>query len=185
MNALRTVLAVCVLMGLAACGSGSPTTASPSPSAISDAQILALGKQVAECIRNNGVPDFPDPYVEKGKLKLPQEAEADLEQRYSQQVMDQAEQSCQALMERIPEAALKGDQEADSNDAEPGPGDVEALKKLAQCLRDNGLPEWPDPKPDGSFPLRGTPLENEGKSDRIGKAMGACEQHWGGGIRIS
>src|SRR5688572_15800328 len=111
---IRGALTALVLAGLAACGSGGegggPSTA---PSTMSDAEILAIGKQVAECIRANGVPDFPDPYVEKGKLKLPEEAEGDLEQRYSQQVLEQAQQSCQTLMDRIPEAAVKGDEQVE------------------------------------------------------------------------
>jgi len=170
---------------LTACGSGNAAP-SPTPSTMSDAEILAIGKQVAECIRNNGVPDFPDPFVDKGRLKLPEEVEQTLEQKYSQQVLEQAQQSCQSLMDKLPESAIKGEDEQVGGDrAEPGPGDVEALKKLAQCIREHGIPEWPDPKADGSFPLIGTPLEAEGKSERLGAAFGQCEQHWGGGIRIS
>lgn len=153
---------------------------------MSDAEILAIGKQVADCIRNNGVPDFPDPTVDQGRLNLPEDQLQALEQKYSQQVLDQAQQSCQALMDRLPESAISGEtEEQGGNQQEPGPGDVEALKRFAQCIRDNGIPDWPDPKADGSFPLIGTPLEREGKSDRVGAAVGKCQQHWSGGIRLS
>ena len=183
---IRAALAACVLVSLAACSSGGETPAA-APSTMSDAEILALGKQVAECIRANGVPDFPDPFVDKGKLKLPEGSEDTMEQRYSQQVLEQAEQSCQALMDRIPESAIKSDDpvQGDGNDQAPGTGDVEALKKFAQCMRENGFADWPDPKPDGSFPLRGTALETEGKSERFGRAAEACQQYWNGGMRIS
>lgn len=185
---IRVTWLVCVFAGLAACdASGDPGGSTASPSAMSDAEILAIGKQIAQCIRDNGVPDFPDPLVDKGKLTLPQEAVQTLEQRYSQQVLEQAEQSCQTLMDRLPEGAVKSDEqvEGDRDAQEPGPGDVEALKRFAQCLRENGIPEWPDPNADGSFPLKGSPLAAEGKSERFGRAVGACEQHWNGGIRLS
>jgi len=177
---------VCALILLTACDAGG-NAGSPaaSPSAMSDAEILAIGKQIAQCFRDNGVPDFPDPLVDKRKLTLPQEAAQNLEQRYSQQILEQAEQSCETLMNRLPEGAVKSDEQVDGDrdPREPGPGDVEALKKFAQCLRENGIPEWPDPKADGSFPLKGSPLADEGKSERFGRAVGMCEQHWSGGIR--
>ena len=185
---IRSALILCMLAGLAACdatgNTGSPTA---SPSAMSDAEVLSIGKQIAQCIRDNGVPDFPDPLVDKGKLRLPEEASQAMEQRYSQQVLEQAEQACETLMNRLPEGAVKSDEqvEGERDPREPGPGDVEALKKFAQCLRDNGIPEWPDPLADGSFPLKGSPLADEGKSERFGRAVGACERHWSGGIRLS
>ena len=182
---IRGALVICALAVLSACSTGG-NAANPgaTPSTMSDAEILAIGKQAAECIRNNGVPDFPDPYVERGKLRLPEEVEQNLESRYSQQVLDQAEQSCKTLMDRIPESAMKGDDGGDDRQQQPGPGDVEALKKFAQCIRENGVPEWPDPKSDGSFPAGGTPLETEGKSDRVVGALRACQQHWSGGISV-
>jgi hypothetical protein len=138
---------------------------------------------VAECVRANGVPDFPDPLVDKGRLKLPDNAEKDLESRYSQVVLDQAMQACQPIVDRLPEAAIKSDSQDETGDDPPI--DVETMKKLAQCLRDNGLPEWPDPRPDGTFPIVGTPLEAEGKSERLLAAGEKCKQYWSGSIRYS
>ena len=153
---------------------------------MSDAEILAIGKQVAQCIRDNGVPDFPDPFVERGRLQLPENAANDMEGRYSQQVLDQAEQACKPIMDRLPESAIKGEEESDGDDRKTmGADDIETLKKLAQCLRENGIPEWPDPKPDGTFPLVGTPLEAEGKSDRFIAAGQACRQYFTGSITFS
>jgi len=149
---------------------------------MSDAEILAIGKQVAECARNNGVPDFPDPFVEKGKLKFPEGAMEAMEQKYSQQVLEQAEQACKPIMERLPEAAIRGEEEQVEEDP---PIDVETMRKLAKCLRENGLPEWPDPKADGSFPLVGTPIEAEGKSPRLLAAGEKCKEYWTGSIRYS
>jgi hypothetical protein len=59
----------------------------------------------------------------------------------------------------------------------PSAQDMANLRHFAQCMRDNGIPEWPDPKPDGTFPIIGTPLEAEGKSQRVLGGMNACQQY--------
>lgn len=177
-------MALCTLATLTAlsgCGPGGQPDAAPST--MSDAEILAIGKQVADCIRDNGVPDFPDLVVVKGRLTMPDGVGDTLEQKYSQQVLDQAQQSCQALMDRLPESAIR-DEEETNVDQDP-PIDVETMRKLAQCLRENGIPEWPDPKADGTFPLAGTPLDAEGKSQRVLAAGEKCKEYWTGSIRYS
>ena len=177
---IRGALVVGALVLLSGC-SGNRANPGAQPSTISDAEILAIGKQLAECARNNGVPDFPDPYVEKGKLRFSAEVEQALQGRYSQQVLDQAEQACKSIMDRLPESAIR----SDSGEADDPQQDVETMKKLAQCMRDNGIPEWPDPKADGSFPVAGTPLDAEGKSERVLAAGEKCKQYWTGSIRYS
>jgi hypothetical protein len=183
---MRTILrcaAALALFALGAC-SGGGATPSPAQSTMSDAEILAIGKQAAQCVRENGVPGFPDPYVENGHLKLTEDQEREIEGKFSQQVLDQAVQACQSILDRLPDSALR-DSEGGGNDQVPGPGDVEALRKFAQCMRENGLPEFPDPKADGSFPVRGTAIETEGKSDRMIAGMQACQQYWSGGLTFS
>jgi hypothetical protein len=150
---------------------------------MSDAEILAIGKQAAACVRENGIPAFPDPYVDHGRLKLPQGQEQELEGKYSQQLLDQAMQACKSILDKLPDSAIR--EEGGNDDHAPGPGDVEALRKFAQCMRENGVPEFPDPKADGTIPLRGTPLENEGKSQRMIAGFQACQQYWSGGLAVS
>jgi hypothetical protein len=31
------------------------------------------------------------------------------------------------------------------------PQEIERMRRFAQCMRENGVPTWPDPEPDGSF----------------------------------
>jgi len=149
---------------------------------MSDAQLLAAGKQIAQCIRENGVPTFPDPTVDNGQLVLPDDAKTQMEATYSKDVLDQAQHACQSLMDQLPDSAIR-----DSNGDEnmPGPQDVDALRQFAACVRQHGIPEWPDPKADGTFPVAGTPLANEGKSPRMVAAMKECHQYWDGGIAFS
>ncbi len=130
------------------------------------------------------MPAFPDPYVDHGRLKLPEDQMTALESQNSKQVLDQAQQACRSLLDKLPESALR-DSGQNGGPNVPGPGDVDALRKFAQCMRDNGIPEFPDPKADGSFPLRGTPLQTEGKSQRMITALQACNKYWSGGITFS
>ena len=176
-----------LVMLTTACGANGPGgAAEPSPTAMSDADVVAIGKQVAQCFRDNGIPEFPDPIIDDhGQLQLPDNMEAQLESTYPQQVLERAQQACQSLFDQLPESAVRGDS-GDNPDAEaPGPGDVEALRKWAECARQNGFPEWPDPKADGSFPLAGTPIAAEGKSPRMLAVFEACQQYWGGGFTFS
>jgi hypothetical protein len=141
---------------------------------MTDAQILAIGREAAQCIREHGVPNFPDPVVSAGQLALPNE-----EQALAPPGADAAVEACRSILERLPPSALGEDEDR------PGPEDVSQLLKFAQCIREHGIPDWPDPKADGSFPILGTPLEREGKSQRMQRATEACNQYWDGGISAS
>ncbi len=179
MRLLQGCAAAAMLLTLAACGAGGP-----AQNTISNADVLALGKQLAQCYRDNGVPEFPDPYVdENGQLQLPTNMEEQIEDLYPQQVLERAQLACQSLFDQLPESAIGGGGGSDAD--APGPGDVEALRQWAACARQNGFPDWPDPKADGSFPLMGTPLEAEGKSQRMLAVFEACRQYWDGGFTIS
>ena len=52
------------------------------------------------------------------------------------------------------------------------PEHLDALLKLSQCVRENGVPDFPDPNADGGYNLRGV---STGPDDpRIQAAMDAC-----------
>ncbi|GGK94352.1 hypothetical protein Sme01_57080 [Sphaerisporangium melleum] len=174
------------LITLAGCagGSGGAAGASPTAAAISDAEMLRIGKQLAQCFRDNGVPSLPDPIVKDGRLRLPDGKEDEIEAQYSEQVREQAEEACRGIMDKLPQSALRGGGDEPVG-GRPGPGDVDALRAYAKCVREHGIPEWPDPKPDGTFPLRGTALQGERGSQRMTEAAQACRQHWAGGLVIS
>lgn len=194
MRAMLRYAAVAVLLLPAAC-SGGAGSASPTASAatMSDADLLALGKQLAQCYRDNGVADFPEPYVDDGRLAVT-EAQMEAIEQYTDEQQNRAEQACKSIYDKLPQGAIKSGAEDDPPVA--GPEDVEALRKFAQCIREQGLTDWPDPNADGTFPLRGTkygPPEGGGGPDRQPvvpdaqqrAAHKACEQHYSGNIRIS
>jgi hypothetical protein len=141
---------------------------------MTDQQIQAIGRQYSQCVREHGVPDFPDLVLADGQLGLPDDATGTA----GKQAMESnraAQDACKSIMARLPASAQKNPPlTAD---------DVRKLIRFSQCVREHGIPDWPDPGPDGVFPLAGTSLGTEGKSPRMIAAMQACKQYWDKGIR--
>jgi hypothetical protein len=139
---------------LCACGSdgggdkvasaGSPTgqpsgsaSAKKSPGPDNDKEALL---RYSRCIRENGVPNFPDPVFND-------EGGADIS------APDGADPA------KIKEAEEKCKQYA------PGSGDNKPIdpeiarqnREIAKCMRENGVPNFPDPQPDGTLQIQATP----------------------------
>jgi hypothetical protein len=182
--AVLLVAAVTALPALAACSSdgGARAGASASPTTMTDAQLQTLADKLVQCMRTNGAPGMPDVKIKDGRAVLPDENTVD---EATKRNVDSALQACKSIKDRMPPSLFEDDERGARERGEPTAKDVPKLRKFASCLRENGLPEWPDPKADGTFPLRGTPLEAEGKSQRLMTAMEACRKHWDGGIRAS
>ena len=162
-----------------ACGAhGASGQASASPSAMSDAQILTLGRELAQCIRDHGVPGLPDPTVENGRLILPSGATDNIPQEQG----DAAMAACRSFADRLPSTAL-GDK-GDASRAPLSAADLAKARQFAQCLREHGLSDFPDPRADGVFDLTGTSLAQEGKSERMRVAFEACQQYDVPGIQL-
>jgi hypothetical protein len=145
---------------------GSPTA---SPSAATDAQILAVGREYAQCVRTHGIADFPDPVVADGLLGW--QASDGTNPKQLLQNNKPARDACDPILDRLPPSAVKR--------ASFSPEDMQNLLRYAQCMREHGYPDWPDPQADGSFSLPPA-LENEGKSSRRIAAGQACDQYLDG-----
>jgi hypothetical protein len=126
-------LALVVLIGLisAGCGSNAPSetgTASSAGSAGTGGNKNATDQdkavKFAECIREHGVPDFPDAN-EKGEFVFGINV--------SPAVWQKAVDACKDLQ---PPGTLS---------AERSPKQQTATLKFAQCIRDNGVKDFPDP----------------------------------------
>lgn len=164
---LAPVLALALLAG---CGhSGGQPTAGSSPSAPSEAQLVAIGRQYSQCVRDHGVADFPDLVVANGYLAMPDGAGGDNAKRELGNNPG-AQQACASLLDGVPESKHK--------DHVPTAAELQQMMQFAQCMRDNGIPEWPDPNPDGTFPLP-SQLRAEGKSDRVGNVVATCNHFLG------
>lgn len=135
-----TALVVVALISLvgAGCGSNAPagtTAAGASSSGSARNTATASGGQTtltkreravkfAECIRAHGVPHFPDPGV-SGDFNFGVDV--------SKEVFTNAVNACKALE---PPGALSGRRSTTQQSA--------ALR-FAQCVRANGVPDFPDP----------------------------------------
>jgi hypothetical protein len=181
----RIPLAILVAgLALAACSTGgrAHAGAAPSPTGMSDAQLQPLVNDLVRCVRQNGAPGMPDLPVRNGHIVLPNENTVD---EATKRNIDAARQACQSVENRIPPSVLEKAGDQNQNRQGPTAADVPKLRQYAKCMRDNGIPDWPDPKADGSFPLANTPIAREGKSPRIITAMQACDKYWNGGLRFS
>jgi hypothetical protein len=163
---------------LSACGSHGTASPSASPSTMSDAQLLSLGRELAQCIRDHGVPGLPDPSVENGRLTLPSDATDNIPDAQGNAAMA----ACQSVVNRIPASALGKD---DASRAPVTAADVAKMRQYAQCMRQHGIPDFPDPTADGTFDLAGTSLANNPKSQRMRDANDACLQYETGNMHFT
>jgi hypothetical protein len=144
-----------VLALVAACGSSSSDETAPAanPAARQD-QALAF----ARCMRENGVPDFPDP---------------DAEGRFSEGEHDPDDPALRAAQEACRDVAPGGEHENLGD-----PALVEQMREYSQCMRDNGVPDFPDPDADGR--LRG--VGHEQRDDPTFRAASeTCREKLPGG----
>jgi hypothetical protein len=132
---LRTLaVAAVATLALTGCtGGGTDATAHPSPTASSNRQAaLAL----AECMRANGHPNFPDPVQDdRGRWYFPTDTIGD---------WDPAE-ACRDLVHDWKIAF--SDQPAVRSQ------DLAKLREFAACMRQHGFEDFPDPTADGSIEL--------------------------------
>ncbi|MGI5287560.1 hypothetical protein ACQEVF_30070 [Nonomuraea polychroma] len=103
-------------------GTGNQAAASAKPS--EDPHERAL--RYAQCMRENGI-DMPDPEPGKGVMMR-------LDKNTPRETMEKAQEACKQY-------APSG-QRAGGGD----PKRAEALRKVAQCMRDNGVEKYPDPE---------------------------------------
>ena len=115
----------------------------------------------SQCMRENGVPDFPDPEIEDGRLRM-RVGGPDGGAPVDQEAMERAMEACEDLAPRgggtMPEEERQEMQDA--------------LLEYAECMRENGY-DMPDPDFDGEggmFRLQGEPDD-----PAFQQAQEACE----------
>jgi hypothetical protein len=142
---------LCVVVLVAACGSPSQGTGQ----AADRQQALAF----AQCMRDNGVPDFRDPDPNGRFRGLSHEQQNNPKFRAAQQ-------ACRDL-------APGGEHENFGN-----PAFVNQMREFSRCMRDNGVPGFPDPDANGR--LRG-PGHEQQNTPKYRAAFEACRQKLPGG----
>ncbi|MCO8273987.1 hypothetical protein M1L60_25640 [Actinoplanes sp. TRM 88003] len=129
---MRRILVPLTLLTLALTGcSQAGNGAAPSPSA-STADEKSQLRAYAKCMRANGV-DMPDPNG-NGVLGAPAMKAGSPELK----TMEKADEKCRDL---IPAGAAGEPQKVSAED-------LEKARALSKCMRENGLPDFPDPDPE-------------------------------------
>ncbi|WP_433376040.1 hypothetical protein ACQPZX_07085 [Actinoplanes sp. CA-142083] len=162
------VLALMLALGPAACartGTNDPQVASaqnagpkasPSASATPSEDPDAPLK-FAKCMREHGLPWFPDPEDGKMSVAIPKGTD--------QSKVKAAEEACKQYMPNGG-AAHK-----------PSAEELELARKMAQCMRENGVPNFPDPQPDGGIAIDGSKLGTGPGDPTFDKAEQACSKY--------
>jgi hypothetical protein len=135
----------------------TPSSSSSSPVAVSSQQAGAVG--FAHCMRAHGVPNWPDPNTsgvfDKSKVTTQQ-----LEVSSAQ--LQVAQNACQALLpaESVTQQRLNA---------------AQALQ-FSQCVRNHGVPNFPDPDGSGRIPDPASVGIDQG-SPQFQAANVACAQY--------
>lgn len=120
------------------------------------------GVRYAQCIRDNGVPNFPDPGPD-GRFAISHAGDG----------IDHDDPKLRAALE-LCRALAPGGEHRNTGD----PAYVEQMREFSQCMRDNGLPDFPDPDADGR--LRGLGHEQQ-VNPKFRAATQACAKVLPGG----
>jgi hypothetical protein len=141
MNRKRRPLAALALIALvaliSACGSTAPAETGTGSGAGGNNTAANAKKAVkfAECMRNNGVSKFPDPNG-SGKLTIDEIANG-----------SSLDPSTPAFKQAI--SACKDLEPSGFMGTKRSPEQQSAGLKFAQCIRENGVKDFPDPLPNG------------------------------------
>lgn len=151
--ALSMGCGACVTITLASCGSASPLAA------VAGQRPIVILRELAVCFRAHGLPDFPDPVAGRdGAARFPDSAP---------RTPTSAQRACRSIANRLPAGRAL---------TSPIVSPAESLRArvlLAGCIRTHGVPDWPDPNPDGEFSIEpGIRIDKHAVLD----AMRACSR---------
>jgi hypothetical protein len=166
---IRTALALGLLTTLAGCAAATDgagvATAAGTPTASSAATATArvddrdASLRFAQCMREHGMSWFPDPQPGTGGLQIRVPAGQDKSK------VDAAMAACRKFM---PNGGVP-----DKLD----PAQLEQARRLSQCMREHGVPNFPDPEPDGRMQLDGDKLGTGPGQPTFDAAEKACARY--------
>lgn len=152
-----TVLGLAAAVMLAACGGSSQAAAST-------ANAAHVWHLAAQCVRDHGQSTFPDPSIDSsGHAHFPPGT-----QDPPQSVMD----ACQHILNQLP-----------ASERQPVSGsqnDPAMMLRFAQCMREHGISDWPDPDSSGAFhfpPSLAGNLKTGPRWQSIRSAWTACDHY--------
>jgi hypothetical protein len=150
------LVAVAALLVAAGCGGGedgggdaAATSSSSDP-----------GVKYAECMRENGVPEFPDPV--NGRLTLRAGPGSGI--RPDSPEFQQAQEACRSLAPQGAQAGGRGNEEMQAR-----------VLEYAGCMRENGVPDFPDPDFSGQGVRMRLPQGVDENSPQFQAAQQECQ----------
>jgi hypothetical protein len=170
------------VLAVAGCGGSHSAGSVPSLQGSAGSQAHAHHNSTAlhaaaQCIRDNGVPNYADPVIGPGDVVYADQRSLE---KVSDSVVNNVRRACSALA-----AAANWDP---SERPHPTAQMLRDGVREAQCLRAHGLPNWPDPQPSDTFdPGHGfqvngdafagavAPGENPKQSAAFRNAAAACQ----------
>ncbi|WP_127504518.1 hypothetical protein [Actinoplanes solisilvae] len=112
----------------------------------------------AQCMREQGLTWFPDPDTNgRTIVKTPKDLDP--------KKFDAAREACK---EFAPDGGDPGEMD---------PAMLEMARKMAKCMRENGVPDFPDPQPNGSISLDRGKLGTGPGEPAFDKAQEKCSQY--------
>lgn len=143
------------------CDSGGHAAGHATPSAMSSTQTVAILRRLTQCIRQHGVPNFPDLAYDPqtGGWNPPP---------HTPKPPPSTLNACRSIADRLPP---KG-----GNQPPPTAAEMARLRQFAGCMRQHGIQDWPDPNADGAFPLPPR-LLRAGKGP-IRSQLQACQRYF-------
>ncbi len=155
----RLLLAAAALSLLAGCGAEKETPTAPA----ADKNKQAL-LDYAKCMRENGI-DMPDPQFDGGRVTMRAGSPG---RKLDPDKMRVAQKACAKYQEAIEPPEMSDEDRAEFK---------EAALENARCMRENGVPDFPDPSFDenGGAQVR-ISKELNPESAAFQKAIKACEK---------
>ncbi|RJL35593.1 hypothetical protein D5H75_02035 [Bailinhaonella thermotolerans] len=147
-----------LLWAAAACGGAEPAATTPAGgggASAADARNAEKAREFSQCMRENGIPGFPDPGPD-GKLPAAPLRGLSVDEATQEKALN-------ACREHMPSGMLGGQEDPKVQDQR---------RKFAQCMRDNGVADFPDPDPEGGF---GDGAGFDTGDPSVQKAAEACE----------
>ncbi|GAA0491647.1 hypothetical protein Ade02nite_22310 [Paractinoplanes deccanensis] len=135
-------------------GGATPTASAGAPDKPDEEAALKF----AQCMRKEGITWWPDPQPGgRSTIKTPK--------GFDPKKLEKAQEACKEF------APNGGERPA------PDPEMLEAARQMAKCMRENGVPNFPDPQPDGSIRLDTKKLGTGPGDPTFDKAEEKCQQY--------
>ncbi|WP_242890669.1 hypothetical protein [Actinomadura litoris] len=154
-------LAPVLALGAQACGGGDGgASGKGTAKAAGDQEKM---RKYAQCMRDNGV-DMDDPSGD-GKITMKMSARPG-EGKTGSGPMDEAQRRCRSLMPN------------GGRPPKPKPEEIAKQRAFSKCMREHGVPRFPDPDPNGGILLKagkGTGLDPQ--SPAFKDAEKACRKY--------